>query len=203
MASILIPEEEQGKVQNVTCYDPSAGSGTLLMSIAHAIGEDRCTIYTQDISQKSSTLLRLNLILNNLVHSIQNVIQGNTLLLPYHKDIMSLMKFDYIVSNPPFKMDFSDYRNDLDSKENNERFFAGIPKIPKQAKDKKSPKLPPTFFATIHRTNRLTIITEPTTADTNWLGAMLEANVPMATEVAPKRVSPKYPVKRCPRVTLP
>ena len=136
MASILVPEEEQGKVKNVTCYDPSAGSGTLLMSIAHAIGEDRCTIYTQDISQKSSTLLRLNLILNNLVHSIQNVIQGNTLLLPYHKDIMSLMKFDYIVSNPPFKMDFSDYRNDLDSKENNERFFAGIPNIPKKVKDK-------------------------------------------------------------------
>lgn len=57
-------------VSNVTCYDPSAGSGTLLMNIAHAIGEDKCTIYSQDISQKSSNLLRLNLILNNLVHSI-------------------------------------------------------------------------------------------------------------------------------------
>ena len=40
-------------VSNVTCYDPSAGSGTLLMNLAHAIGEDRCTIYSQDISQKS------------------------------------------------------------------------------------------------------------------------------------------------------
>jgi type I restriction enzyme M protein len=47
-----------------------------------------------------------------------------------------LQKFDYIVSNPPFKLDFSDYSADLDSKENNERFFAGIPNIPKQAKDK-------------------------------------------------------------------
>jgi type I restriction enzyme M protein len=131
MAAILI----RGDVKNVSCYDPSAGSGTLLMNIAHAIGEDRCSIYSQDISQKSSSLLRLNLILNNLIHSIQNIIQGNTILIPYHKDGDKLKKFDYIVSNPPFKMDFSDFRDDLDSKENNDRFFAGIPKIPAKKKD--------------------------------------------------------------------
>lgn len=132
MAAILVKEEVQG----VSAYDPSAGSGTLLMNLAHAIGEDRCTIYTQDISQKSSNLLRLNLILNGLVHSIQNVIQGNTILLPYHKEGTALQKFDYIVSNPPFKMDFSDYRDDLDTKANQERFFAGVPNVPKKAKDK-------------------------------------------------------------------
>lgn len=136
MAAILIPADQQGKVKNVSCYDPSAGSGTLLMNVAHAIGEDKCSIYTQDISQKSSSLLRLNLILNNLVHSIPNVIQGNTVLHPYHKDGKELKKFDYIVSNPPFKMDFSDFRDELDSKENKERFFAGIPKIKAKAKDK-------------------------------------------------------------------
>ncbi len=126
MASILV----NGPTQNVTCYDPAAGSGTLLMNLAHAIGEDRCTIYSQDISQKSSGMLRLNLILNNLVHSIQNIIQGNTLKSPYHKIGDQLMKFDYVVSNPPFKLDFSDFRNDLDTKTNNERFFAGIPNVP-------------------------------------------------------------------------
>ena len=136
MAEILVPKAEQGTVRNVTCYDPSAGSGTLLMNVAHAIGENRCSIYTQDISQKSSNLLRLNLILNNLVHSIPNVIQGNTVLHPYHKDGKELKRFDYIVSNPPFKLDFSDFRNELDSKENKERFFAGIPNVPKAAKDK-------------------------------------------------------------------
>lgn len=126
MASIMV----KGDVKNVSCYDPSAGSGTLLMNIAHAIGEDNCTIYSQDISQKSSNLLRLNLILNNLVHSISNIIQGNTMLHPYFKEGNNLKKFDYIVSNPPFKMDFSDFRDDLDTKENKDRFFAGIPKIP-------------------------------------------------------------------------
>lgn len=136
MAAILVPEEKRGQIKNVSCYDPSAGSGTLLMNVAHAIGENRCSIYTQDISQKSSNLLRLNLILNNLVHSIPNVIQGNTILHPYHHDGSELKKFDFIVSNPPFKMDFSDFRDDLDNKENKDRFFAGIPNVPKSAKDK-------------------------------------------------------------------
>nr|WP_232094667.1 class I SAM-dependent DNA methyltransferase [Serratia ureilytica] len=136
MAEILVPKAQQGVVRNVSCYDPSAGSGTLLMNVAHAIGENRCSIFAQDISQKSSSLLRLNLILNNLVHSIPNVIQGNTILHPFHKDGSTLKRFDYIVSNPPFKMDFSDFRDELDSKENQQRFFAGIPKIKAKARDK-------------------------------------------------------------------
>lgn len=133
MARCLVQE----KVKNVKCYDPSAGSGTLLMNLAHEIGEDKCTIYSQDISQKSSNLLRLNLILNNLVHSIPNIVKGNTLLDPYHKDKKTgkLQTFDFIVSNPPFKLDFSDYSKDLESKENNERFFAGVPNVPKTKKE--------------------------------------------------------------------
>jgi type I restriction enzyme M protein len=128
MASCLVTE----KVKNATCYDPSAGSGTLLMNLAHAIGEDKCTIYSQDISQKSSNLLRLNLILNNLVHSIPNIVKGNTLLDPYHREKDGkLKKFDFIVSNPPFKLDFSDFVEDLKTKENHERFFAGMPNVPK------------------------------------------------------------------------
>ena len=136
MAAILVPEKVRGKIRNVSCYDPSAGSGTLLMNIAHAIGEQRCSIYSQDISQKSSSLLRLNLILNNLVHSIPSVIQGNTILHPYHREGKALQKFDYIVSNPPFNIDFSDIRNELDSKEHHDRFFAGVPNIPAKEKEK-------------------------------------------------------------------
>ncbi|MGQ7945064.1 HsdM family class I SAM-dependent methyltransferase [Flavobacterium sp. WC2509] len=132
MARCLVDES----VSNVTCYDPSAGSGTLLMNLAHQIGEEKCTVYSQDISQKSSNLLRLNLILNDLVHSIPNIVKGNTILEPYHKEQNGRLKqFDYIVSNPPFKLDFSDYVNDLDTKENNDRFFAGMPNIPKAKKD--------------------------------------------------------------------
>ncbi len=132
MAKILVA----GPVANVTVYDPAAGSGSLLMSLAHQIGEERCTIYSQDISQKSSGMLRLNLILNNLVHSIQNIIQGNTLSHPYHREGEQLKTFDFVVSNPPFKLDFSDFRDALDSKANHERFFAGLPNVPNKDKDK-------------------------------------------------------------------
>ncbi|MDR0822813.1 MAG: type I restriction-modification system subunit M [Endomicrobium sp.] len=131
MAKILIDAPQK----RVLIYDPSAGSGTLLMSIAHEIGDKNCTIYSQDISQKSSSMLRLNLVLNNLVRSIPNIIQGNTILHPAHTDKAgSLMKFDFIVSNPPFKLDFSDWQAQLNSQ--GERFFAGIPNIPNKDKDK-------------------------------------------------------------------
>lgn len=131
MAQLMVREGEE--LQSVTCYDPSAGSGTLLMGIAHAIGEERCSIYSQDISQKSSKMLRLNLILNNLVHSIHNIIQGDTLVSPYHRTESGILKqFDYIVSNPPFKLDFSDTKAKLDA---SERFWAGVPNVPKAKKD--------------------------------------------------------------------
>lgn len=136
IARIMVPD----KAQNVTVYDPAAGSGTLLLALAHQIGEDNCTIYTQDISQKSSELLRLNLILNNLVHSLGNVIHGDTLVNPAHFNDQKngLKKFDYIVSNPPFKMDFSETRNQLADEKFRERFFAGVPNIPNSKKDSMS-----------------------------------------------------------------
>ena len=49
MARLLVGNEQN--LRGVTCCDPSAGSGTLLMALAHTIGENRCTIYSQDISQ--------------------------------------------------------------------------------------------------------------------------------------------------------
>ncbi|MGB3183781.1 MAG: class I SAM-dependent DNA methyltransferase [Cyclobacteriaceae bacterium] len=132
MARCLVQGEE---VQSVTCYDPSAGSGTLLMNLAHQIGDENCSIYSQDISQKSSNLLRLNLILNNLVHSIPNIVKGNTLKDPYHKEGTRLRQFDYIVSNPPFKLDFSDDYEELSSERHHQRFFAGIPRVPNKKKE--------------------------------------------------------------------
>jgi len=128
IANILVP----GKVKQARCYDPSVGSGSLLMSLAHRIGEDKCTIYSEDISQKSSTMLRLNLILNNLTHSIPNVIKTNTIEQPFY---LEKQKFDYIVSNPPFKLDFSLYRDNLEKDSFKERFFAGIPNVPKAKKE--------------------------------------------------------------------
>lgn len=143
MAQLLVDPLED--VRSVTCYDPSAGTGTLVIALAHAIGEQNCTVYTQDISDKSSTMMMLNLILNSMSHSLTHVIQGNTLKHPFHKnEDGSLRKFDYIVSNPPFKLDFSDYHSDLKTDSYKGRFFAGIPNIP--SKNKKGMEIYLCFF---------------------------------------------------------
>lgn len=133
MARLLVGDNPD--LHNVECYDPSAGTGTLLMALAHQIGDDRCTIFSQDISQRSNKMLKLNLILNNLVASLDNAIQGDTLVSPYHKsdDGQSLKTFDFVVSNPPFKMDFSDTREAIAAMP--ARFWAGVPNVPAKKKE--------------------------------------------------------------------
>lgn len=133
MARLLVGENAD--LHSIECYDPSAGTGTLLMALAHQIGEDRCTIFSQDISQRSNKMLKLNLILNGLVSSLDHAIQGDTLVSPYHKsdDGEGLRQFDFVVSNPPFKMDFSDTREKIAAMP--ARFWAGIPSVPKKKKE--------------------------------------------------------------------
>lgn len=133
MARLLVGDNSD--LHNIECYDPSAGTGTLLMALGHQIGEDRCTIFAQDISQRSNKMLKLNLILNGLVSSLDHAIQGDTLVAPYHKsdDGQVLRQFDYVVSNPPFKMDFQDTREKIAAMP--ARFWAGVPKVPAKKKE--------------------------------------------------------------------
>lgn len=134
MARLLVGDNAD--LHSIECYDPSAGTGTLLMALGHQIGEDRCTIFSQDISQRSNKMLKLNLILNGLVSSLDHAVQGDTLTSPYHKsdDGQQLRQFDFVVSNPPFKMDFSDTREKIAAMP--ARFWAGVPSIPKKKKEK-------------------------------------------------------------------
>ena len=126
-------------------YDPSAGSGSLVLHLANELGEgsfgDRAQVYTQDISGKSSRFLRINMLLNGLTNSLDNIIEGDTLDTPAHYNIphdpgSGVKKFDYITSNPPFKMDFSATRDMIEQKwSDTDRFFAGVPKIPNKKKE--------------------------------------------------------------------
>lgn len=133
MARLLVGDDTN--LHSQECYDPSAGTGTLLMALSHQIGEERCTIFSQDISQRSNKMLKLNLLLNGLVSSLDYAIQGDTLVSPYHKsdDGQSLRQFDFVVSNPPFKMDFSGTREKIAAQP--ARFWAGVPKIPAKKKE--------------------------------------------------------------------
>lgn len=134
MARLLVDEDKDYRSMKI--YDPAAGTGTLLIALAHAIGENKCAVFTQDISEKSSTMMMLNLILNGMSDSLSHVIKGNTMTHPYHKDENgNLKKFDFVVSNPPFKLDFSDYQNQLKTADPYKRFFAGVPNIPNKKKD--------------------------------------------------------------------
>ncbi len=126
-------------------YDPSAGSGSLVLHLANELGKgsfgDKAQVYTQDISGKSSRFLRINMLLNGLTNSLDNIIEGDTLETPAHYNIphepsSGIKHFDYITSNPPFKMDFSSTRNSIEQKWNEtDRFFAGIPSIPNKKKE--------------------------------------------------------------------
>ncbi|MDE6487164.1 MAG: type I restriction-modification system subunit M [Muribaculaceae bacterium] len=133
MARLLVGDDPD--LHDITCYDPSAGTGTLLMALAHQIGEDRSTIFAQDISQRSNKMLKLNLLLNGLVSSLDHAVQGDTLVSPYHKSEngTSWRQFDFVVSNPPFKMDFSDTRDRIAAQ--GTRFWGGVPRVPPKKKE--------------------------------------------------------------------
>lgn len=133
MARLLVGDNPE--LHSQECYDPSAGTGTLLMALSHQIGEERCTIFSQDISQRSNKMLKLNLLLNGLVSSLDYAIQGDTLTSPYHKsdDKQSLRQFDFVVSNPPFKFDFSGTREKIAAQP--ARFWAGVPNVPAKKKE--------------------------------------------------------------------
>ena len=143
IAKILVGSTE--KIEAAEICDCAAGSGSLILHLAHELGQEngmnRALVYTQDISNKSSRFLRLNLMLNGMMESLGNVVQGDTLLNPSHFAIegdptSGLKKWDYQTINPPFKMDFSSTRDQIEAKwHDTDRFFAGVPKIPNSKKD--------------------------------------------------------------------
>ena len=134
------------KIDAAEIYDPSAGSGSLILHLAHELGQEagmnRAIVYTQDISEKSTRFLRLNMMLNGKNESLGNIVRGDTMLSPAHFMIegehsSGLKKFDYITSNPPFGIPkFStDLRNAIETKwEDTDRFFAGVPNNPPKKK---------------------------------------------------------------------
>lgn len=145
IAKILVGMSEIDDEKLYDIYDAAAGSGSLVLHLANELGKgkfgNRARIYTQDISQKSSRFLRINMMLNGLTESLGNIVRGDTLLSPAHyvektDPSSGYRKYDYASINPPFKMDFSSTRNEIENKwQDTDRFFAGIPKIPNAKKD--------------------------------------------------------------------
>src|SRR5437773_767958 len=82
-----------------TVYDPTCGSGSLLLKVGDEAGTP-VTLYGQEKDATTSGLARMNMILHNNPTAL--VMQGNTLADPKFKDGDSLKTFDYVVANPRF-----------------------------------------------------------------------------------------------------
>jgi len=81
-----------------TVYDPTCGSGSLLLKVADEAGT-AVTLYGQEKDAATSGLARMNMILHNNPGAI--ILQGNTLADPRFRS-GDLKIFDYVVANPPF-----------------------------------------------------------------------------------------------------
>lgn len=85
--------------RQTTAYDPTCGSGSLLLKVAAEAGR-QITLYGQEISATTAGLARMNMILHDFPDA--SVQSGNTLADPKFKDGERLKTFDYVVANPPF-----------------------------------------------------------------------------------------------------
>jgi type I restriction enzyme M protein len=82
-----------------TVYDPTCGSGSLLLKVGDEAGTT-VTLYGQEKDAATSGLARMNMILHNNPTAL--IVQGNTLADPKYKDGDTLKTFDFVVANPPF-----------------------------------------------------------------------------------------------------
>jgi type I restriction enzyme M protein len=84
---------------STTGYDPTCGSGSLLLKVAAQAGK-RITLEGQEKDVTTAGLARMNMILHDFPTA--NIVSGNTLAAPKFKDGEQLRTYDYVVANPPF-----------------------------------------------------------------------------------------------------
>ena len=84
-------------------YDPTCGSGSLLIKAAKEVGTDNFRLYGQERNGQTQALAKMNMFLHEINDAV--IEWGDTLRNPLHLENERLMKFDKIVSNPPFSLD--------------------------------------------------------------------------------------------------
>jgi type I restriction enzyme M protein len=89
----------QNSVAATTAYDPTCGSGSLLLKVANEAGK-RITLEGQEMDVTTSGLARMNMILHDFPTA--TIMAGNTLASPKFLDGTNLRTYDYVVANPPF-----------------------------------------------------------------------------------------------------
>ncbi|MBC6456093.1 MAG: type I restriction-modification system subunit M [Hormoscilla sp. SP5CHS1] len=110
--------------QDATVYDPTCGSGSLLLKVADE-SPNGLTIYGQEMDNATVALARMNMFMHDCPTA--EIGQGNTLSSPYWKETDgSLKTFDFAVANPPFS--YKAWSNGVDTtKDEFNRFEYGVP----------------------------------------------------------------------------
>jgi type I restriction enzyme M protein len=88
-------------IRNV--YDPTCGSGSLLLRVKRETGKKQLKIYGQEMNRTTYNLARMNMILHDVHFADFEIVQEDTLEEPKHLD----KRFDAIVANPPFSANWS------------------------------------------------------------------------------------------------
>jgi len=84
-------------------YDPTCGSGSLLIKASKEVGNENFAIYGQEKNGQTHALCKMNMFLHEINDA--NIAWGDTLRNPLHIENDHLMKFDVVVANPPFSLD--------------------------------------------------------------------------------------------------
>jgi len=107
-----------------TAYDPTCGSGSLLLKVMNEAGKN-IDLYGQEKETTTANLAHMNMILHGA--ETATIIADNTLSRPFYKEENgTLKKFDYVVANPPFSLKSWSNGVNVDSDEHN-RFALGVP----------------------------------------------------------------------------
>lgn len=102
MASELLARLVKPK-ENDRIYDPTCGSGSLLVRVAKQVPNNKVAIYGQERNGATHSLALMNMYLHGIDDA--NIEWGDTLANPLHLEDGKLMKFQKIVANPPFSLD--------------------------------------------------------------------------------------------------
>lgn len=97
LAKIVKPQE------NDRIYDPTCGSGSLLIKAANQVPSKKVAVYGQERNGQTHSLAKMNMFLHGIDDA--KIEWGDTLANPLHLEDGQLMKFQVVVANPPFSLD--------------------------------------------------------------------------------------------------
>jgi len=123
LARLVKPQE------NDRIYDPTSGSGSLLLKVAKQVPNRKVAIYGQERNGATHSLALMNMYLHGIDDA--KIEWGDTLANPLHLENDKLMKFQVIVANPPFSLDkwaigFANETRDADKKEDKFKMEASL-----------------------------------------------------------------------------